>query len=76
MNRFDTNEMFDLHVHPIRFVLKNKTLLTKAIAITGDRQSTQEMRGKLFKLTMDNAWERKKWPHTGRCFLYPLVRME
>eukprot|EP00957_Ditylum_brightwellii_P171367 13045517-Ditylum_brightwellii.AAC.1 len=65
MNRLDMNEMFDLHVHPIRFVLKNKTLSKKAIAITGNRQSTREMRGKLFKFTMDNARERKKWPQTG-----------
>eukprot|EP00957_Ditylum_brightwellii_P193346 14721562-Ditylum_brightwellii.AAC.1 len=55
MNRLDMNEMFNLHVHPIRFVLDKKTLLTKAIAITGSRQSMREMRGKLFKLTTDNA---------------------
>eukprot|EP00957_Ditylum_brightwellii_P042482 3216794-Ditylum_brightwellii.AAC.1 len=63
--------MFDLHVHPIRFVLENKTLSTKAIAITGDRQSTQEMRGKLFKLTTDNAQVCRKWPQTGRWFFVP-----
>eukprot|EP00957_Ditylum_brightwellii_P172326 13118941-Ditylum_brightwellii.AAC.1 len=63
--------MFDLHVHPIRFILENKTLSAKAIAITGDRPSTRDMRGKLFKLTMDNAWERKKWPQTGQWFFVP-----
>eukprot|EP00957_Ditylum_brightwellii_P027571 2084320-Ditylum_brightwellii.AAC.1 len=65
MNRLDTNEMFNLHVHLIRIILDNKTLSTKAIAITGDGQSTREMRGKLFKLTTDNAQEQKKWPQTG-----------
>eukprot|EP00957_Ditylum_brightwellii_P173357 13199084-Ditylum_brightwellii.AAC.1 len=65
MNRLDTNKIFDLHVHPIRFVLKNKTLSTKAIVITGDRQSMRKMRGKLFKLTTDNAREQRKWPQTG-----------
>eukprot|EP00957_Ditylum_brightwellii_P141109 10750481-Ditylum_brightwellii.AAC.1 len=71
MNRLDTNEMFDLHVHPIKFVLENKTLLTKAIAITGDKQSTREMWGELFKLTTDKTWERKKWSQTGRWFFVP-----
>eukprot|EP00957_Ditylum_brightwellii_P011421 863294-Ditylum_brightwellii.AAC.1 len=60
--------MFDLHVHPIRFVLENKTLSTKAIANTGDRQNMREMRVKLFKLTTDNAREQWKWPQTGRWF--------
>eukprot|EP00957_Ditylum_brightwellii_P166963 12710381-Ditylum_brightwellii.AAC.1 len=57
MNRLDTNKMFDLHVHPIKFMLENKTLLTKAIAITGDKQSTHKMQGKLFKLTTGKARE-------------------
>eukprot|EP00957_Ditylum_brightwellii_P067114 5093864-Ditylum_brightwellii.AAC.1 len=65
MERLDTNEMFDLHVHPIKFALENKTLLTKAIAITGDKQHKREMRGNFFKLTMDKARERRKWPQTG-----------
>eukprot|EP00957_Ditylum_brightwellii_P123517 9417698-Ditylum_brightwellii.AAC.1 len=46
-------------------------LLIKAISITGDRQSTQEMRGKLFKLTTDNAQDQRKWPQTGRWFFVP-----
>eukprot|EP00957_Ditylum_brightwellii_P200225 15263875-Ditylum_brightwellii.AAC.1 len=63
--------MFNLHVHPIQFVLENKTLSTKAIAITGDRQCMREMRGKLFKLTTDNAREQRKWPQTGQWFFVP-----
>eukprot|EP00957_Ditylum_brightwellii_P008123 616038-Ditylum_brightwellii.AAC.1 len=46
-------------------------LSTKAIAITGNRQSMREMRGKLFKLTTDTAQERRKWPQTGRWFFVP-----
>eukprot|EP00957_Ditylum_brightwellii_P067663 5135903-Ditylum_brightwellii.AAC.1 len=65
MNRLDTNKMFDLNVHPIKFVLETKTLSSKAIAITGDKQSTRKMQGKLFKLTTDKAQERKKWQQTG-----------
>eukprot|EP00957_Ditylum_brightwellii_P022684 1710898-Ditylum_brightwellii.AAC.1 len=63
--------MFDFHVHPIKFVLENKTLWTNAIAITGNKQSTRKMQGKLFKLTTDKAQERKKWPQTGRWFFVP-----
>eukprot|EP00957_Ditylum_brightwellii_P203800 15336255-Ditylum_brightwellii.AAC.1 len=63
--------MIDLHVHPIKFVLENKTLSTKAFAITGDKQSTREMQGKLFKLTTDKARERKKRSQTGQWFFVP-----
>eukprot|EP00957_Ditylum_brightwellii_P006848 518641-Ditylum_brightwellii.AAC.1 len=74
MERLDTNEMFDLHIHPIKFILENKTLSTKAIAITGDKQRTREMRGQLFKLTMDKVQESRKWPQTGRWFFVPFSK--
>eukprot|EP00957_Ditylum_brightwellii_P135791 10357052-Ditylum_brightwellii.AAC.1 len=45
MNRLDTNKMFNLNVHPIRFVLKNKTLSTKAIAITGQQAKHAQNEG-------------------------------